>query len=69
MEDVGSNGPHQAEEQIRGPRTVSECSGNVSVVSPKLVNPMTPTSHDLIWPSQLQVRRERLFPKGAIHPN
>ena len=30
---------------------------------------MTPTSHDLIWPSQLQVRRERLFPEGAIHPN
>ena len=69
VEGMGSNGSPQAEEQIRGPRMVSEPSGNVNTVSPNLVNPMTPTSHDLIWLSQLQVRRERLFPEGAIHPN
>ena len=69
MENMGSNGSPQAEEQTRGPRMVSEPSSNVSVVSPNLVNPVTSMSHDLIWPSQLQVRRERLFPEGAIHPN
>ena len=66
---MGNNGSPQAEEQTRGPRMVSEPSGNVGVVSPNLVNPVTPTSHDLIWPSQLQVRKERLLPEGAIHPN
>ena len=69
VENVGSNGSPQAEEQTKGPRMVSEPSGNVSVVSPNLVNPMTPTNHDLIWSSQLQVRRKRLFPEGTIHPN
>ena len=69
VENVGSNGSPQAEEKTRGPRMVSEPSGNVAAVSPNLVNPVTPTNHNLIWPSQLQVRRERLFPEGAIHPN
>ena len=30
---------------------------------------VTPQSSNLIWPSQLQMRRERLFPEGAIHPS
>ena len=63
------NQPPLVEEQISEPRMVLESNGNVGVVSPNLVNPMTPMSHDLIWPSQLQVRRERLFPEDAIHPN
>ena len=32
----------------------------------KLFNPISP---DLVWPSQLLVRREHPFLEGAIHPN
>ena len=69
MRVSGSNRPPPTEEQIMEPRSTTGASGNVSVVSPNLVNPITPMSPDLIWPSQLQVRREQLFPEGAIHPN
>ena len=68
MRVSGSNRPPPTEEQIMEPRSTTGASGNVSVVSPNLVNPITPKSTDLIWPSQFQVRREQLFPKGAIHP-
>ena len=69
MRVSGSNRPPPTEEQITEPRSTTGASDNVSVVSPNLVNPVIPTSPDLIWSSQLQVRREQLFPKGAIHPN
>ena len=69
MRVLGSNRPPPTEEQIMEPRSTTGASGNVSVVSPNLVNPIIPMSPDLIWPSQLQVRREQLFPQGAIHPN
>ena len=61
--------PLLVEDRVGEAGMASGTNGNVGVMSPNLVNPVPPMSHDLIWPSQLQVRRERLFPEGAIHPN
>ena len=41
---------------------------NVEVVSPSVVGLATPIPLDLMTPLQLAIRREHLFPEGAIHP-
>ena len=61
--------PLVTEEQLGESRSTPGENGNVGVVSPNLVNTVTSTSPDLIWPSKLQIRRKQLFPEGAIHPH
>ena len=42
---------------------------NVGVVSPSVVGWANPMNPDLVWPSQLAIRRKHLFPEGPFHLN
>ena len=57
--------PPQVQEEE--PRTQPEVTGNIGVVSPNLVNMVTRQSPNLVWLSQLQMRRERLFPEELLN--